>query len=88
VLKHSGELPGQYFLEYYTDRTYRKLKGKIDLDQCDQVTNTLRLPFGIQLRLLRSETNFLYFLESPPLSLGNVQRNEHFGFLRNEIGTI
>lgn len=37
VLKHSGELPGQYFLEYYTDRTCRKLKGKIDLDQCEQV---------------------------------------------------
>ena len=37
MLKHSGELPGQYFLEYYTDRTCRKLKGKIDLDQCEQV---------------------------------------------------
>lgn len=37
VLKHSGELPGQYFLEYYTDKTCRKLKGKIDLDQCEQV---------------------------------------------------
>lgn len=37
MLKHSGELPGQYFLEYYTDKTCRKLKGKIDLDQCEQV---------------------------------------------------
>jgi GRB2-associated-binding protein 1 len=37
VLRHSGELPGQYFLEYYTDRNCRKLKGKIDLDQCEQV---------------------------------------------------
>ncbi|XP_014209577.1 GRB2-associated-binding protein 2-like [Copidosoma floridanum] len=37
TLRHSGELPGQYFLEYYTDGRCRKLKGKIDLDQCEQV---------------------------------------------------
>ncbi|XP_055626931.1 protein daughter of sevenless [Toxorhynchites rutilus septentrionalis] len=38
-----GELPGQYFLEYYTDRKCRKLKGIIDLDQCEQVDAGLRL---------------------------------------------
>ncbi|KAI9556953.1 Protein daughter of sevenless [Daphnia sinensis] len=43
VLKHSGELPGQYFLEYYTDKTCRKLKGKIDLDQCEQVDSGLTI---------------------------------------------
>lgn len=32
-----GELPGQYLLEYYTDDSCRKLKGVIDLDQCEQV---------------------------------------------------
>lgn len=37
ALRHSGELPGQYFLEYYTDKRCRKLKGHIDLDQCEQV---------------------------------------------------
>ena len=37
VLRHSGELPGQYFLYYYTDRSCRKLKGQIDLDECEQV---------------------------------------------------
>lgn len=42
-MKHSGELPGQYFLEYYTDRTCRKLKGKIDLDQCEQVDSGLTI---------------------------------------------
>lgn len=42
VLRHSGELPGQYFLEYYTDQNCRKLKGKIDLDQCEQVDAGLR----------------------------------------------
>ncbi|XP_063845966.1 GRB2-associated-binding protein 1-like [Scylla paramamosain] len=40
----SGELPGQYFLEYYTDQTRRKLKGKIDLDQCDQVDAGIAFP--------------------------------------------
>ncbi|XP_076619370.1 daughter of sevenless [Colletes latitarsis] len=42
ALRHSGELPGQYFLEYYTDRPCRKLKGRIDLDQCEQVDAGLR----------------------------------------------
>ncbi|XP_015118367.1 GRB2-associated-binding protein 2 isoform X1 [Diachasma alloeum] len=42
ALRHSGELPGQYFLEYYTDRRCRKLKGHIDLDQCEQVDAGLR----------------------------------------------
>ncbi|XP_065199794.1 GRB2-associated-binding protein 1-like [Planococcus citri] len=42
ILRHSGELPGQYFLFYYTDRNCRKLKGQIDLDQCEQVDAGLR----------------------------------------------
>ncbi|KAH0549229.1 GRB2-associated-binding protein 2 [Cotesia glomerata] len=42
ALRHSGELPGQYFLEYYTDKRCRKLKGHIDLDQCEQVDAGLR----------------------------------------------
>lgn len=37
VLRHSGLLPGQFILEYFTDSTCKKLKGKIDLDQCEQV---------------------------------------------------
>ncbi|XP_078048909.1 uncharacterized protein LOC144476153 [Augochlora pura] len=42
ALRHSGELPGQYFLEYFTDKRCRKLKGRIDLDQCEQVDAGLR----------------------------------------------
>lgn len=42
VLRHSGEIPGQYFLCYYTDQNHRKLKGQIDLDQCEQVDAGLR----------------------------------------------
>lgn len=38
MLRHSGELPGQYFLAYYTDKSRRKMKGRIDLDQCEQVS--------------------------------------------------
>ncbi|GFY53348.1 protein daughter of sevenless [Trichonephila inaurata madagascariensis] len=37
VLRHSGLLPGQFILEYFTDSSCKKLKGKIDLDQCEQI---------------------------------------------------
>jgi protein daughter of sevenless len=30
-------------LEYYTDETLKKIKGRIDLDECDQVDAGLRL---------------------------------------------
>ncbi|KAJ8946270.1 hypothetical protein NQ318_023120 [Aromia moschata] len=43
LLRHSGELPGQYILTYYTDRNCRKLKGVIDLDHCEQVDLGLKL---------------------------------------------
>ncbi|OTF74843.1 RB2-associated-binding protein-like protein [Euroglyphus maynei] len=43
VLKPSGQIPGQYVLEYYTDSTCKKLKGQIDLDQCEQVDAGLQL---------------------------------------------
>jgi hypothetical protein len=38
-----GELPGQFFLEYYTDNSCRKRKGMIDLDQVEQVDAGLSL---------------------------------------------
>ncbi|XP_023176034.2 protein daughter of sevenless isoform X7 [Drosophila hydei] len=38
-----GEIPEQFCLEYYTDQQCRKLKGVIDLDQCEQVDCGLRL---------------------------------------------
>ncbi|XP_074032240.1 daughter of sevenless isoform X2 [Leptinotarsa decemlineata] len=43
LLTHSGQLPGQYILTYYTDRNYRKLKGVINLDQCEQVDLGLKV---------------------------------------------
>lgn len=43
VLRPSGQVPQQYVLEYYTDQSYRKLKGTIDLDQCDQVDAELEV---------------------------------------------
>ncbi|UXI18868.1 ribosomal protein [Sarcoptes scabiei] len=36
-------IPGQYVLEYYTDSSCKKLKGQIDLDQCEQVDAGLQL---------------------------------------------
>lgn len=38
-----GELPGQFFLEYFTDNSCRKKKGVIDLDQVEQVDAGLSL---------------------------------------------
>lgn len=38
-----GTMPGQYVLQYYVDRTGRKLKGSIDLDQCEQVGKCVNL---------------------------------------------
>lgn len=38
-----GELPAQFFLEYYTDESCRKRKGVIDLDQVEQIDAGLRL---------------------------------------------
>ena len=31
-------MPGQFVLQYYVDTSRRRLKGSIDLDQCEQVT--------------------------------------------------
>ncbi|XP_048005353.1 GRB2-associated-binding protein 2 isoform X2 [Leguminivora glycinivorella] len=43
ALRHSGELPGQYFLDYYADRNCRRLKGTINLDLCEQVDAGLHM---------------------------------------------
>ncbi|XP_066145355.1 protein daughter of sevenless [Euwallacea fornicatus] len=43
LLTHSGDIPGQYVLTYYTNRTHSKLKGVIDLDHCEQVDLGLKL---------------------------------------------
>lgn len=43
LLTHSGDIPGQYVLTYYTDRNRRKLKGVINLDHCEQVDLGLKL---------------------------------------------
>lgn len=37
-MKQSNEIPGQHLLEYYADNAYKKFKGRIDLDDCEQVT--------------------------------------------------
>ncbi|XP_013189395.1 uncharacterized protein LOC106134005 [Amyelois transitella] len=43
ALRQSGELPGQYFLDYYADRNRRRLKGTINLDLCEQVDAGLHM---------------------------------------------
>ncbi|XP_037868943.1 uncharacterized protein LOC101746155 isoform X3 [Bombyx mori] len=43
ALRQSGELPGQYFLDYYSDRNCRRHKGTINLDLCEQVDAGLHM---------------------------------------------
>ncbi|KAL1506329.1 hypothetical protein ABEB36_005715 [Hypothenemus hampei] len=43
MLTHSGDIPGQYILTYYTNRNCTKPKGVIDLDRCEQVDLGLKL---------------------------------------------
>lgn len=59
VLKHSGHLPGQYLLEYYTEPTCKKLKGKIDLDQCEQIDA------GISLESRKWNYQFTFDIRTP-----------------------
>lgn len=57
-----GELPGQFFLEYYTDRDYHKLKGQIDLDQCEQVDAGLRMSDKFQHMFDIKTPHRIYYL--------------------------
>lgn len=41
-----GAMPNQYLLQYFVDDTTRKLKGSIDLDQCEQVDTGLTFEYG------------------------------------------
>lgn len=59
TLRHTGELPGQFFLEYYTDRNCRKLKGTIDLDQCEQVDA------GLLFEQRKSKYPFMFDVKTP-----------------------
>lgn len=59
MLRHSGDLPGQYLLEYYTEPTHKKLKGKIDLDQCEQIDA------GISLESRKWNYQFTFDIRTP-----------------------
>ncbi|XP_046556048.1 GRB2-associated-binding protein 1-like [Haliotis rubra] len=41
LFKPSGSLPGQYELSYFNDEHCSKKKGSIDLDQCEQIIESL-----------------------------------------------
>ncbi|KAJ6220169.1 hypothetical protein RDWZM_005981 [Blomia tropicalis] len=58
VLKLSGQIPGQYVLEYYMDENCKKLKGTIDLDQCEQVDA------GLQLEIRKENFEFMFDLRT------------------------
>ncbi|XP_029155808.1 protein daughter of sevenless [Nylanderia fulva] len=70
ALRHSGELPGQYFLEYYTDRRCRKLKGRIDLDQCEQVDA------GLRFENRKQKYQYMFNVKTPKRTYYLVAENE------------
>ncbi|XP_059612951.1 protein daughter of sevenless [Phlebotomus argentipes] len=57
-----GEFPGQYFLEYYTDKSCKKLKGTIDLDECEQVDAGLCMERKFQHVFNVKTPNRIYYL--------------------------
>ncbi|XP_070496474.1 protein daughter of sevenless [Chironomus tepperi] len=54
-----GELPGQFFLEYFTDNGCRKRKGVIDLDQVEQVDA------GLSLDRATIKFQFMFDMKTP-----------------------
>lgn len=54
-----GEIPEQFCLEYYTDDNCRKLKGVIDLDQCEQVDS------GLQLEHRKQKFQHMFDVKTP-----------------------
>ncbi|XP_031639963.1 protein daughter of sevenless [Contarinia nasturtii] len=54
-----GEIPEQFCLEYYKDRSCRKLKGVIDLDQCEQVDS------GLQLEHRKQKFQYMFDVKTP-----------------------
>ncbi|XP_065567734.1 GRB2-associated-binding protein 1-like isoform X2 [Artemia franciscana] len=57
-LRDSGELPGQYVLEYFADKNCKKLKGQIDLDQLDQCDS------GLSLKDSKHQYEFMFDLQT------------------------
>jgi len=54
-----GAMPGQFLLHYYTDPQAKKLKGVIDLDQCEQVDTGLTYQSG------RASYQFMFDIKTP-----------------------
>ncbi|XP_043188993.1 GRB2-associated-binding protein 1-like isoform X2 [Amphibalanus amphitrite] len=59
LLRRSGSLPSQYVLEYFSDESKRKLKGKIELDQCEQVDA------GLTLDSRKHQYDFMFDIRTP-----------------------
>lgn len=57
---HPGDLPQQFRLAYYTDRNGRKLKGIIDLDDCDQVD------IGFKFEDKKVKFDFMFAIKTRP----------------------
>ncbi|KAK6172810.1 hypothetical protein SNE40_016395 [Patella caerulea] len=65
LCKPSGSLPGQYELNYFSDQSCARKKGTIDLDQCEQIIESLdsdQFPFLLAIKTICKGRERTYFL--------------------------
>lgn len=55
LLKPKGSLPGQYQLNYYRDEQQTKFRGSINLDQCEQIIESLESKSHKHLFTIKTE---------------------------------
>ncbi|XP_041357068.1 GRB2-associated-binding protein 1-like isoform X2 [Gigantopelta aegis] len=67
LFKPSGSLPGQYELNYYNDDLCTKKKGTIDLEQCEQIIESLdseQFPYLLAIKTICRGKDRTYFLSA------------------------
>lgn len=65
LFKPARSLPGQFVLNYYGDDQCRKRKGYIDLDQCEQIIESLDVgeyKFVLSIKTIHKGRERVYFL--------------------------
>ncbi|ESO93663.1 hypothetical protein LOTGIDRAFT_98709, partial [Lottia gigantea] len=65
LCKPSGSLPGQYELNYFSDEQCTRKKGTIDLEECEQIIESLdsdQFPYLLAIKTVCRGKERTYFL--------------------------
>lgn len=65
LFKPASSLPGEYVLNYYRDEHCKKYKGSIDLQQCEQIIESLdseSFPYLLAIKTFHKNKERTYFL--------------------------